>query len=614
MLIDLTEARDSLLSKPIVQDSVLKDFRIPANLKEQLSHALREKEYSLNNYTSYAITDKERDGKPANYAVIPNQYFSFACEMHDFSIELFKYFKLFNEVRSYANNLLGSAEEIAHNINNNDDLKSLFETDNDIQLFSQFLDKDISTYRLGSKRLINNEGKPRGAKDCFSSVILKEINLPDASSSIFGHLLFDLIETGTLFNQLKDNYTRQIVPTLSVSATSNITNTKLPKPFVLLAGISGTGKTRFVSEQASAFDADKNNYCLVSVRPDWHEPSDLLGYVSRLSGSPEYVSTKVLDFIIKAWKVAAPDASAEGPGELNLSAPPYWLCLDEMNLAPVEQYFADYLSVLESREFRDDLYYCEPLLDKILLQDLNNKSSNIKSTLDLESDDSLWEYFLNHGISIPPNLIVAGTVNMDETTHGFSRKVIDRAITFDFGEFFPNDYDSFFQPETRPKTFSYSLLTQASQSDLSDTYDSDGEKTIAFLKSVNGILKQTPFELAYRALNELLLQVVCFKPNSESQLQAVWDDFLMAKVLPRIDGDEDKLRFKKDDDTVTTLLEALSDLLSDQLDNIWNDTRLDFYREKLDGSEVDGVSCRSKAKLIWMKNRLDTNTFTSFWP
>ena len=209
---------------------------------------------------------------------------------------------------------------------------------------------------------------------------------------------------------------------------------------------------------------------------------------------------------------------------------------------------------------------------------------------------------------------MAGTVNMDETTHGFSRKVIDRAITFDFGEFFPNDYDSFFQPETRQKTFSYSLLTQASQSDLSDTYDSDGEKTIAFLKSVNGILKQTPFELAFRALNELLLQVVCFKPGTESQLQAVWDDFLMAKVLPRIDGDEDKLRFKKDDDTVTNLLEALSDLLSDQLGNIWNDTRLDFYREKLDGSEVDGISCRSKAKLIWMKNRLDINTFTSFWP
>lgn len=390
--------------------------------------------------------------------------------------------------------------------------------------------------------------------------------------------------------------------------------TCLPKPFLLLAGISGTGKTRFVSQQASAFGPDTINYCLVSVRPDWHEPSDLLGYVSRLSGAPQYVSTKVLDFIIKAWKVAAPEATADGAGDLDLTAIPYWLCLDEMNLAPVEQYFADYLSVLESREFRGDKYYCEPLLDKTLLQDLNNGKGNIKSDLGLDNDDSLWQYYLNHGISIPPNLIVAGTVNMDETTHGFSRKVIDRAFTFDFGEFFPNDYDSFFQPETIPKTFSYSLLTQATQSDLSDTYDFDGEKTVTFLKTVNEVLKQTPFELAYRALNELLLQVACFKPDSEPQLQAVWDDFLMAKVLPRIDGDEDKLRFKTDDDTVTNLLEALSDVLSKQLNTIWDETRLDFYRQKLDGSEVGGISCRSKAKLAWMKNRLDTNTFTSFWP
>ncbi len=398
------------------------------------------------------------------------------------------------------------------------------------------------------------------------------------------------------------------------SNKSKIEFSLLPKTFILLAGISGTGKTRFVREQASAVDSTGNNYCLVSVRPDWHEPSDLLGYISRLSGKPEYVTTNVLDFIIRAWQVIAPDADYQGIGELDLSAVPYWLCLDEMNLAPVEQYFADYLSVLETRQFHNGEYSCEALLDQNLLQNLNRDSGGeLQKTLGLDDRNELWQYFLNFGISIPPNLIVAGTVNMDETTHGFSRKVIDRALTIDFGEFFPNDYDSFFDAESKPKILTYSLLTQASKEDLSDTFDVDGEKSIAFLNAVNSLLKQTPFELAYRALNELLLQVACANPQTEDQLQAVWDDFLMSKVLPRIDGDEDKLRnIKSDSDN--NLLQSLSELLKEQLSAIWDGVRLDSYREKIDGSVIDDIECRSKAKLHWMTNRLDVNTFTSYWP
>jgi hypothetical protein len=398
---------------------------------------------------------------------------------------------------------------------------------------------------------------------------------------------------------------------LSEYSPSHITC--LPKPFILLAGLSGTGKTRFVKEQALATKVTENNHCLVSVRPDWHEPSDLLGYVSRMNGSPEYVCTKVLDFIIKAWQVVAPEAEESGYGELNYSAEPFWLCLDEMNLAPVEQYFADYLSVLESRKFDREGYFCEALLDSNLLRDLTTGGGNVQSELGLKNNNGLWQCFLNHGIAIPPNLIVAGTVNMDETTHGFSRKVIDRAFTFDFGEFFPNDFDSFFEPVSQPKTFSYSLNIQATKEDLSATSDADGEKSIAFLKAANGILNQTPFELAYRALNELLLQVACFNPSSDAQLQAVWDDFLMAKVLPRIDGDEDKLRYINGVDSDNLLL-ALSKLLEVQLNEIWDSNRHDFYRENIDGSAIDDIPCRSKAKLQWMQNRLEVNTFTSFWP
>jgi len=389
----------------------------------------------------------------------------------------------------------------------------------------------------------------------------------------------------------------------------NIENelTMLPKPFILLAGISGTGKTRFVREQAIAHNVGDVNFCQIPVRPDWHEPSDLLGYVSRISGT-KYIATKALKFIIDAWRVVAPNADKEGMGDLDLSVAPYWLCLDEMNLAPVEQYFADYLSVLESRKFENGKYTCEPLLTQSNFQ-MDIKS--LRTDLGISDDeDGLWEYFSHHGIPLPPNIIVAGTVNMDETTHGFSRKVIDRACTLDFGEFFPNDYQKFFSGQELPKTFTYSQLTHASQKDLINTFDVDGAKTVAFLESINEVLKQTPFELAYRALNELLLHVACFSPQDEKELQAVWDDFLMTKVLPRIDGDDDKLRLVHKGEPAD-LLEVLVVLLESNLNEIWAEgkTKKDFFR-----NTQDEIPCRSRTKIEWMKNRLEVNTFTSFWP
>jgi hypothetical protein len=87
-------------------------------------------------------------------------------------------------------------------------------------------------------------------------------------------------------------------------AKGNQLAVRVSKPFLLLAGISGTGKTRFVRQQAKETGSLSETYCLTSVRPDWHEPSDILGYVSRLSGTAEYVSTDVLRFIVKAWKSA----------------------------------------------------------------------------------------------------------------------------------------------------------------------------------------------------------------------------------------------------------------------------------------------------------------------
>ena len=123
------------------------------------------------------------------------------------------------------------------------------------------------------------------------------------------------------------------------------------KPFIILAGLSGTGKSRLVRTLAYKYDnieTDKlneihppSNFHIIKVRPNWHDSSDLLGYESRISGKERFIVTDFIRFLVKAM---------QHPNT------PFFLCLDEMNLAPVEQYFAEYLSVLESRRVNNELF------------------------------------------------------------------------------------------------------------------------------------------------------------------------------------------------------------------------------------------------------------------
>lgn len=422
----------------------------------------------------------------------------------------------------------------------------------------------------------------------------------------------------------------------------------LYKPFLLFAGISGTGKTRFIREQIEHYSSLKN-YCLVPVRPDWHEPSDLLGYTSRLGGKAEYIPTPVLIFIVKAWcHIIETIHQNEIDGEVNLDwegknldqIAPFWLCLDEMNLAPVEQYFADYLSVLETRHWYtpselaeynkhegaeyEYVYECDPLLKPDVLALLDDTARNkLAKQLGLDLSDGLqkeiWNYFCQHGIAIPFNLMVAGTVNMDETTHGFSRKVIDRALTFDFNEFFPNDFDAYFTPALQPKRLGYPTWSDGRAITEVSALEQYSKESVTFLKAVNGVLQQSPFELAYRALNELMLALLAHHPANTAELVAIWDDFMMCKVLPRIEGDSDKLRSHQTADS--DLLTDLEKVLAEQFTEHWEGTRPDLFNCKVAAAGEDSapaepplVPCRSKKKLAWMKERLARQCFTSFWP
>ena len=461
-------------------------------------------------------------------------------------------------------------------------------------------------------------GKTIDRQDYYVSPLLKAGNMLAETQAAVAEIASQLAAKPELWSLIRDKVEAINVsptgPTISSKGVPSLGvqgQTVLPKPFVLLAGISGTGKTLFVRRQAEIKITEQKNYELIPVRPDWHEPSDLLGYVTRIDGE-RYVPTLFLEFLVAAWCDAFEKIDA---GKIVLrpldEITTYWACLDEMNLAPVEQYFADYLAVLETRRWDGVSYTCDALVHPARLLGKDAPLPELQKRLGLEGKDELWTHFLEHGIPLPPNLIVAGTVNMDETTHGFSRKVIDRAFTIDFGEFFPNDFDKFFTPDRKPKSLKFSRYSNATQADLgSVAADVNGTRSVEFLKAINEPLRGTPFELAFRAMNELLLAVKCFAPADEVTLEAVWDDFLMTKLLPRIEGDAEKLRADGEKSLLTGLRDKVAQVLPK---TVATGTRPDLLQTDTSGGAVQ-VPLRSLKKIKWMQERLTNNAFTSFWP
>ena len=361
------------------------------------------------------------------------------------------------------------------------------------------------------------------------------------------------------------------------------------KPFLLLAGISGTGKSRIVRELARAcwdFDSEEykahkpKNFEMVQVKPNWHDSGELIGYVSRVSGKPEFVAGDFLKFVAKAWE--NPDT-------------PYFLCLDEMNLAPVEQYFAEYLSVVESRRRNEEgVVVTDPILKKA------NEEWYFNLTASLTSDEEIRKLFNDKGISLPQNLIVIGTVNMDETTFSFSRKVLDRAMTIEMNEV--NLYGGLTgRHEEIGKIGNNELVGTAVEG--VDVYGDNKDvcdKAIGYLYKLNEILEGTPFKVAYRTRNEFLLYVVNNLPYCKDMegkdlpegyvIARALDEITSMKILSRIEGDDTKVN--------VNLLDNLTNAIKDKLSEI--------------AGEDNPVESVSIAKLKEMKNRLSSG-YTSFW-
>lgn len=401
----------------------------------------------------------------------------------------------------------------------------------------------------------------------------------------------DTSSTNTTESDTRTNEPIEVTPIMK-----NFIEALKTKPFLLLAGISGTGKSQKVKELAfltcpkdGVLNADSTtpgNYCLIEVKPNWHDSTDLLGYYSNLT--EKYTITPFLHFVHKA---------AINPNV------PFFVCLDEMNLAPVEQYFAEYLSVLETRTMKDGKIETAELLSKKLFESCSEDRGYTDAELDV------LRYLKENGLRLPENLFVIGTVNMDDTTHQFSRKVIDRAFTIEMNgdeleEMFADknahvlDYTDTPLPlsELKPK---FVKANDALADEVVGIYkDVIIAQVPEKLKAINAILKDTPFRVSYRVQNEfvLYLSTLLLKRKDEDSVDELINKtalvILLEKILPRVQGDEK--------------------LLSTADGNVFTDLR-NYVKENLKCKDETGVFSEVIAKLDEMDKRLSNTYFANFF-
>jgi hypothetical protein len=265
------------------------------------------------------------------------------------------------------------------------------------------------------------------------------------------------------------------------------------RPFVILAGLSGTGKSKLTQLYAEALGVPRERYLRLAVRPNWNDDRYLLGYFNTLSGS--YISEPALDFLLEA---------SEHEQEL------YFFCLDEMNLAHVEYYFSQFLSAFEEERPADRRI---TLVSRRLYEELKGQGQPLTVPAELQ---------------LAPNLLFTGTVNVDETTQPISDKVLDRANTI---EFFSIDLDKIPQPTVPPDPVPLSVLTwQSYKAQQPDT------RYRELLQAINAILNRVEVGIGYRVVREIELYLA----NSAGLLEpeVALDLQIKQRILPRVRGTE----------------------------------------------------------------------------
>lgn len=324
------------------------------------------------------------------------------------------------------------------------------------------------------------------------------------------------------------------------------------KPFVILSGISGTGKTKIVQWFAESLGATEENgqFTLIPVRPDWSDSSDLLGYVNLQGEFQERPLIKVLENA---------DANPNRP---------YFVVLDEMNLARVEYYFSDFLSVIESRKWKDGKIVTSPVLP---------------------------ESITNKYITIPSNVYIIGTVNMDETTHPLSKKVLDRANTIEFNTVNLDYFNFLMDVEEKEAEIASNRSLETEYLHLKECFK-DNEDLVRNISSIlieiNKILESVGAQVGYRIRDEICFYMAYNEQGKLLSFDEALDYQIYQKILPRLAGSDGR--------TEEVLKQLYVLCTNEEYDSGNNDVSYAKYP-------------RSANKLSHMLRRFEYDGFTSFW-
>lgn len=343
------------------------------------------------------------------------------------------------------------------------------------------------------------------------------------------------------------------------------------KPFVILAGVSGTGKSKMAELVAEFYSADnatgapvatasppatgeafvitpskgvtkRSRFALVPVRPDWIDNQSIMGFVNPITG--KYESTQALDLMLRASKALKKATN-------KAAAPRFFMLLDEMNLARVEHYFSDWLACAESRRYRQDGSVSQQPIP------LHRHSAATASLIG--PNNTATEVSVPNSLAIPTNLIVTGTVNVDETTFGFSPKVLDRSMVIEFNDV---DLDGMRHGVATEKLPAYRFPEDLPPFTLptTDNFKALPQETHDHLVAINNILEKAQLHFGYRSAAEISAFMPIYNdilpedPGDTAMLRAL-DSALLQKVLPRIQGNRARI-----EETLCMLLWYFRDL------------------------------------------------------
>lgn len=356
---------------------------------------------------------------------------------------------------------------------------------------------------------------------------------------------------------------------ISTAELANFILAMTVSPLVILSGISGTGKSLLPRKFAKL---TKSKFHPIPVQPQWSDNSDLFGFVPTLSPT-KFVEGK----LIKGLRDAHSHSNT-----LVIAL------LDEMNLAPVEHYLSDFLSVAESRERKDERIRS----DSLPIELPEAPSAGLP---DPEAD--------LRGIELPSNLRVIGTANMDETTHSFSPKVLDRAFTIEFDD---PDLTSFASGAmTQTATFEVLSNIVINPYNAISVLEARAANQELFehiaqrLSEIQDILSPAGIKFGYRTRDAILLYLHFWRQFGLSDIMtgyAALDFCILQKVLPKVSGSGEVL---------TEALNKLASWLQASADTTATPTGI--------ASEFAGPLERSHQKVLRMSEILRLDGSTRYW-